>query len=341
MSNNLENIDPIDLITRSLAGEISQEEEQQLSQWLAADPANREEYERFKKSWEGLEKAKDLVNLDMKAEWQRLESAIDSSGQQESKVISMQEARAKNKWQPFLRIAAAILVLLVPASIVYILFFGTAPNRIVAESTVVEQKLPDGSLVALNRHSLLTYPDDFNKEVRRVKLSGEAFFEVEHNPTKPFIIDAGAISVKVLGTSFNVNATDISDIIEVVVKTGKVQMYTNTSPPEEIVLRKGDKGIYSKKSRSLIKEENRDINYLSWKTRRLSFKNQKLEKVVKKLIQVYDSNVIITSDEIKKCRISVSFDKQPLDEVLHVLKTLLNIEVVQKDKSIELSGKGC
>ena len=83
---------------------------------------------------------------------------------------------------------------------------------------------PDGSIVTLNRNSKLIFPKHFTKNVREVTITGEAFFDVKPNTSKPFIINAGNVQVKVLGTSFNVCAYPGTETVEVVVESGKVQV---------------------------------------------------------------------------------------------------------------------
>ena len=95
----------------------------------------------------------------------------------------------------------------------------STPNQVINEYT-----LPDGSVVALNSNSKLVFPKQFNGDTREVTIEGEAFFDVKPNPEKPFIINAGKAQIKVVGTSFNVSAYPETETLEVVVKTGKVQV---------------------------------------------------------------------------------------------------------------------
>ena len=84
--------------------------------------------------------------------------------------------------------------------------------------------LPDGSKIYLNRNSEFSYRKNFGKHGRNVKLTGEAFFEISPDVSKPFIIDAGKAKVKVVGTSFNVITNNRESAVEVFVKTGKVML---------------------------------------------------------------------------------------------------------------------
>ena len=88
--------------------------------------------------------------------------------------------------------------------------------------------LPDGSKIFLNRNSEFSYRSNFGKHRRDVKLTGEAFFEIAPDASKPFIIDAGKAKVKVVGTSFNVITNNSESAVEVFVKTGKVMLSDNS-----------------------------------------------------------------------------------------------------------------
>ena len=88
--------------------------------------------------------------------------------------------------------------------------------------------LPDGSNIYLNRNTILSYQKNFGRDDRNVTLSGEAFFDIAPDTEKPFIVDAGKASVKVVGTSFNVITNNHDSAVEVFVKTGKVMLSGDT-----------------------------------------------------------------------------------------------------------------
>jgi ferric-dicitrate binding protein FerR (iron transport regulator) len=77
--------------------------------------------------------------------------------------------------------------------------------------------LPDGSKVVLNANSKLEYPPGFSNNTREVYLDGEAYFDIAHDPGKPFIVHTGSISTRVLGTAFNINAYRSQQFVEVTV----------------------------------------------------------------------------------------------------------------------------
>ena len=149
----------------------------------------------------------------------------------------------------------------------------------------------------------------------------------------------GKAKIKVLGTSFNVKAYDDRQSIEVTVHSGTVILYDSLD--EKITLKAGEKGIYSKTTHSLEKTINDDLNFLSWKTRKLVFRNNTLTEITSVLSDVYHINIVLNNDNLRLCRVTASFDNQALDEVLNVLKETLDLNIQQKESGIVISGNGC
>lgn len=169
---------------------------------------------------------------------------------------------------------------------------------------------------------------------------GEGFFEIAKVQGKPFRLNLNKATILVLGTSFNVKT---HENIEVVVKSGKVFL-TNEgvkSDSKKILLKKGDKGIVNLKTLSVIKQKNKDVNYLSWKTKNLVFENTKLKDVVAKLNYIYNSQIIIGSPEIENCLLYATFDNQSLENILSIIQATFSIEYVKEKNKITLRGNGC
>jgi transmembrane sensor len=149
--------------------------------------------------------------------------------------------------------------------------------------------LPDGSKIALNRNTQFSYHANFGEKNRNVTLTGEAFFDITKDTLKPFIIDAGNASIKVVGTSFNVITNNEKSACEVYVKSGKV-MLSGNSGSQSVILNPEFVGTVSNKSS--VKTINTDPNYLAWKTGKLFYNGQKLEVVFKDLKKVYNMNIV-------------------------------------------------
>jgi transmembrane sensor len=181
------------------------------------------------KQWKELSKMNDDKKIDVDKAWNNLYSRLQEEGSLPGKmpsgIIFMRST--------FLKIAAVALMLISIGSIFYFAGKSGLLSREIVLATNNEQKnflitLPDGSRIFLNRNTELAYRSNFGKPGRSVTLSGEAFFEIAKDSTKPFIIDAGKASVKVIGTSFNVLTKNRDSAVEVFVKTGKVMLYDNS-----------------------------------------------------------------------------------------------------------------
>jgi len=338
MFDNSENMEIVDLITRNLSGEATAEEQQQLLQWKESDPSNEKLFQEYKDTWEKMDSARELSRINVDDEWKRMESAMEGEGST-GKVVSMDSDSNIFRLSGMARVAAIFIFLMVSAVVVY--YTIDEPQIIIAEAEITRSELPDGSKIVLNRNSTLGYDKTFNKKYRRVTLMGEAFFDIKSDKEKPFIIDAGPVLIKVLGTSFFVNANESEDSIKVIVDEGTVVISNKSDATQEITLNAGDKGAFARKNKKLFKKVNDDENYNSWKTKKLVFKNKRLKNIVKSLNNVYFGNIIIGSEEIEGCRITVTFDQQELKSILNVLKATMDIEVKEEKSSIVISGSGC
>jgi len=227
-------------------------------------------------------------NVDVDKAWNKLYNRLEGD-----KLIR----KNSTLFNPVFRIAASVILIIgLTFTGLYIGTNSFEKNNINTITAGIEQKnlevtLPDGSKVVLNRNSKIEYPDKFNRKTRSVKLQGEAFFDIEPNTSRPFIVDAGTANITVLGTSFNVNTGNNG--VEVFVTSGKVMLSSNTGN-QSITLEKGDVGsILDNKA---TKMANTDPNYLSWKTEILRFEGDYLGKVLNDLKRVHNINIEVQSE---------------------------------------------
>lgn len=328
----------IDLIPKYLAGNANQEEIQLLFNWIELDIANKKQFEDYKKAWDLSETGYDteVSSINIDDEWTKFNS--QTSSETSAKIISLEQAK-KKKW-PFLQIAAAIAaIFVIGTGVLY--QFSIQNNELVAENRIVESNLPDGSLISLNTNSELEYSKKFNKKNRTVKLKGEAFFKVEHNPEKPFIINTGELKIEVIGTSFNVNAKSEKGDVEVIVETGIVKIYTKKDKSDSVMLYAGDKALFNNTKKNIQKIVNENINYLAWKTKKLIFEGDELQIIVNTLNETYNANIVIKNPSIKECILTNTFENQSLESILKVLEATLDLQIKKKGEVIEIRGEGC
>ncbi|WP_163410728.1 FecR family protein [Flavobacterium ajazii] len=219
---------------------------------------------------------------------------------------------------------------------------------VIAENTSVDFSgkqlihLPDGSTVLLNDNSSLKYEQNsFNNKTREVTLTGEAFFDIKRNETKPFIVHTGKVQTKVLGTAFNINTHNSSNNIEVTVTRGKVQVgdaqkiYGIITPNQQIKVNKNTLSFEQNKiSASIVTE---------WKSNYLILDDINMEEAIALISQKYKVQISLTNEKIKNCRITASFlNDEDLDHVLKVISSVIETEYrYNKAGTIILDGKGC
>jgi transmembrane sensor len=200
--------------------------------------------------------------------------------------------------------------------------------------------LSDGSIIQLNKYSSIKFPEKFGKTKRDVYFWGEAFFDIAVDKTKPFVIEVGETRVKVVGTSFDVKANPESDRIEVVVNSGKVLFYTvsgNSAKGTQVFLEPGDKGVYFKTTHLISKFRNDNMNFLSWKTGILTFRETGLPDVLDALKQKFGANFLIRDTELKQLRLTAKFDNESLDSILDDLRLVFDIKMQQDGKDYLIS----
>jgi transmembrane sensor len=245
------------------------------------------------------------------------------------------------KTNPFLRIAASVVILITVGMAIFYILNQNTLEEVVAESAVQEIELPEGSVISLNLDSKISYPKKFESETREVKLEGEAFFEVAQDTSRPFIIKTDEVYVEVLGTAFNVRAYENEEAVEITVENGKVAVYRIGDKDNMVILVRGQKAVFRKELAELAAMENEDINYKSWKTRKIIFEDTPMSEVVRIVNDIYHTNLELSGTNLNECPVTTVFDNQSLETILSVLSSTLDLEITRDGQRIILSGAGC
>jgi len=327
----------IDLIVRYLSGEITHDELIRLESWMDDRPANRKLFNDYKRVWESLGKVEDAAKIDVHKEWNILEGKLDFNSEGRMRKSVPANMRNLNYWS--IRIAAVLVIALLLSITVISISRNAGFDSYITETTTLSAQLPDGSQFTLNTGSSLKYQKKFRNDQRIVKLTGEAYFEVDPDQARPFIVSTDQIEIKVLGTSFNVNAYRDNDNIEVIVNEGQVAVTKEGEITERLIIKPGNMGIFNKSDQSLKLFVNEDPNFLSWKSREFVFEDKSLEEIILTINKIYNSNIILTDDSIKEKRITVSFSNQSLEAILNVLSATLDLDVRQNNGEIFLTEK--
>ncbi|MDE5422188.1 FecR domain-containing protein [Ancylomarina sp. DW003] len=316
-----------EIISKYLSGEMTESE---LEVFEAEMEVNPKYAEAIKAS------GKDLVHADLYLAKEAFDSDDAWSNVKEKMTGEKEVKLTLSKPSPFkvfMRVAASIIILFGIGLLAQTTYTNLYPNKtFVCEVNQTNRSitLEDGSIITLNSNSKLIYPRKFNKTERRVELVGEAFFDIAKNPNKAFIIKAKDAEVKVLGTSFNINAATKN--VEVLVKTGKVQFSSINKPNNKLVLIRGD--FATLKKSKLEKIIPRDDNYLSWKTRQMIFRDTKLQEVAKVLNRTYQVQIHFQDAGIKNLPLTTTFDHEPLDDILNYMCSPFNLVYERKGMQV-------
>ncbi|MCE4565810.1 DUF4974 domain-containing protein [Maribellus sp. CM-23] len=158
--------------------------------------------------------------------------------------------------------------------------------------------LSDGSRVFLNSVSKLVYPVVFDEKTREVSLEGEAYFEIEKDASKPFIVNVEGVKIEVLGTSFNVKAYSEEASIFTTLVEGKVKLNTR-GENNDCILLPDQQAVIEKSSHSVAVNEVDVQQFIGWKNGLYSFADQPIEDIMRTLARWYDFEYEFASDSLK------------------------------------------
>jgi transmembrane sensor len=302
-----------------------------LDRFIAGDSKNTG------KTWKELKNMSENKEIDVDKAWNKVSSRLTESGY----LVNQVSPKVWYMRTTVLRIAAAALILLcLGGAAIFLSNQGLLNNEIKVlagnDQKNVLISLPDGSTVYLNRNSEFSYTKNFGKQGRNVKLTGEAFFKISPDVTKPFIIDAGKANVKVVGTSFNVITNNKESEVEVFVKTGKVEV-TDQAGSQALQLDPGYIGTMN--SKTSAKTLNSDPNYLSWNTGYLDYSGQKLSVVFKDLKRVYNMDIVADDPVILENPWSSPIDNSSQETIIRLICASFNLSYTKVGDVYHLSKK--
>ncbi|HEY8396858.1 MAG TPA: FecR domain-containing protein [Flavihumibacter sp.] len=199
--------------------------------------------------------------------------------------------------------------------------------------------LPDGTSVILNADSRITYGQDFAKN-RELSLTGEAFFDVVHDPEHPFVIKTEQATVRVLGTALNVRSYKQDQVFETALIRGKIEVSVEGLPDKKIVLLPNEKvrivvdstlgtlPAAAEPARMYPREilvsgvtiRDSIITETSWLEGRLSFVNKPLRQIARELERQFNTTIEIRNDAVGEYRYTGLYDQAELQDVLEILK---------------------
>ena len=317
------------IITKHLSGNATDEEGRLLESWQSESETNRSQFSELKKLWDSSNKLKLNIEVDTESGWNSVLEQINTT----SKVKPVRRFI-------FYKAAATLLVLMALGGVIYMSLSNQ--ESVLYQTSVNERKhiiLPDDSEVWLNQNSTLELSDEFS-DIRALSLSGEAFFDVQRDTSRPFTVETKGMLTTVLGTSFTVTARESAKQQQVTVATGKVKVAISNTTNSEVILEPGTTATFEKITQNLVKSSSQDMNFLAWKKRQLNFRNSPLTTVVETLEEYFNVNLEF-DDALGTCQFTGEFDDPTIEEVLEVLSITLDIRYNKEQNRYHLVGAGC
>ena len=301
-----------------LPGEIRQIEE-----WVASGKANADWLFEMERIWS----LKDELHFSDKKEIEQAYTRFMSEQTNTAVPVTVPVSKRFRLYSAIKYVAVVLVVSLLSLNL-YKLYTDESEQINIVEvpkGQRVNLTLSDGTKVWLNSQTKLIYPGRFSGKKREVKLDGEAFFEVMHNPAKPFIVDAALVHVKVLGTKFNMRIYPNEGAV-VTLDEGKVEVET-AAGDNKLTLKPHEQAVYIEESgMSLVKNIDPDV-IRSWTKGEAAYVNKKLEDICRDLERKFDVKITITDPGLAADIFNSRFkETATIEQVLTLLKGTRRLE---------------
>jgi transmembrane sensor len=209
---------------------------------------------------------------------------------------------------------------------------------------IVRHKLPDGSVVTMHPKAVITYRSAFANNKRFVVFSGEGFFDVKKDKTRPFNISSGDMVIRVLGTSFNVRAIESQKKFQVDVVTGSVQVTAldKKLDRQQVVLKPQQQALFELDSKRLISktlpaQAKKEI----YEPVTIVFEETPLKQVVSQLEKRFNVHISLSNPGLTKCGLTANFESQSFASIMEVLCASLEVTYTISNNTFSISGEPC
>jgi transmembrane sensor len=212
------------------------------------------------------------------------------------------------------------------------------------EPRIVQHTLPDGSTVWLRPNARITYPQTFEEKNRTVTFTGEGFFDIQKDRSRPFFIHSGEMTVRVLGTSFNVRAASDQKLFEIDVVTGSVEV---TAPDREakaqqLILKPNQQALFETETKRLFAKARQELLKSEiYQSLTFHFQDTPVSEVIRQLENRFAIQITLSDPAIARCRLNADFDNQPLPAIIEMLCRSLESTYTIHNNIITIAGEPC
>lgn len=325
------------LASKHYDGTLSAAERQELDQWMAASPSRSNFLDEMALLLAPLTASVNAPVADTDADWNALRLAIGSQqAAAPAHVPASAPARKSAFGWPRIAVAAAVALLVAFGAFWVLQGDPQASDSPLTFATKAGERhtvtLADGSTVQLNGGSKLTVAAGFGKENRQLSLEGEAYFEVQKDPARPFEVSTGGVKTTVLGTKFNLRAYQPAVAVRLSVVEGKVNFAPIQSGAGQIFVA-NESGDFDPKRGTVLRTADLPADAAAWRDGALVFVDEPLAEAVSRINQFYDIDLRLGSG-LQDARLTTRFDAQH-DEaaMLDVLATTYQARVRREGRT--------
>ena len=312
-------------LTRYLSGESDAAERLAVEAWAAADPARAAELEALRAIWD-LGAGADTPAVDVDAAWARVDARI-AEAEGRGRVIPLQRRRPIARW-----LAAAAVLTGLFVGVRY--WYQQRPEELMAANEHVRTVLQDNSSVVLSPGSRVNVR---MKDERHITLHGEAYFEVQRDVERPFVVQTDDVTVTVLGTAFEVSAFDTSASVLVRVRSGRVRVETEG---DSVILHAGGYARFNRAAGLLERLPAPPAEVYG--DRIIQFQEAPMSAVVEQLQKLFNVKVELANEGVKRCTLTATFEDEPIDYILRVIADTYRLTLTQgAPGTYILDGEGC
>jgi len=358
------------LIGKKLNGEASPEELRELEELLQQNGAERYPVQLLEEVWDSRHPAK--LNEDLESKWTAFEGKLDLADEEENaeatRITAIEEAESRRKTFRIIKLASwAVAASLILGAVWFLAPRGkvgsSKVNQIITPKNGLSKiQLPDGTKVWLNSGSKLVYDaNTYGTEFRKVSLIGEGYFDVVKDPQHAFIVTTPTISIRVLGTEFNLRsyANDVTSEASLV--RGRIELTVLKNPEKKIILKASEKlTVFNNEQtapetpsnhNTLLETDEAPMIALSrihqakqdslpsealWIDNRLAFDAEDFESIAQKFERRYNVTIVFKNDALKKLRFTGRFQNESVDKALNALRTTAAFHYKTQNNQIEI-----
>lgn len=303
------------------------------------------------KEWKNLsEENEKIFDASVRA-WNNTLQPLDDQAIQQDKIeikdqIISQSVVQQRLSRRILLLVGAAAAVLAPLMLMLGWYFGQTihPEKMQTWNTITAPRkhiavfnMADGSEVWLNAGSSLSYPSEIQRDKREVRLSGEGYFKVAKDSKRPFYVTTSRVSVKVLGTTFNVKAYPSEVNVVTTLEEGAVELTAGLPVGAPSMLHPGEQAIFDTQSNKLRIDDVDPLLYSSWKSERYVFRDADLRTILTELERLYDIRIHINNPSLENRRFRgmFSYDEDLLD-AFETLKHSVKMSYTIKGREVWL-----